>query len=213
MRAIHGASRVALVAGALLIICFIQASWAGETQAPATQPASSPATRALAVPRSDVSGVGNFAKVSDALYRGEQPTAEGFRQLKNMGIKTVVNLRSFHSDGDELKGTGLQYLHIYCKAWHPEDEDVVKFLKVMQDPANHPVFVHCQHGADRTGTMVAVYRVVEQGWSMEDAVAEMHNFGFHPIWKDIQTYLAKFNAEEMRRKVNKARPVKLETKR
>ncbi|HYG78170.1 MAG TPA: dual specificity protein phosphatase family protein [Planctomycetota bacterium] len=155
------------------------------------------AVRELAVPRKDVPGVGNFAKISDCLYRGEQPTAEGFAQLKKMGVKTIVNLRSFHSDRSKLKGYGLQYVHIYCKAWHPEDEDVLAFLKVMQDPANHPVFVHCQHGADRTGMMVAAYRILEQNWPVEDAAKETHNFGFHKMFKDIQKYLLQFDRERM----------------
>lgn len=175
------------------------------TTAPATVPATAPA-----VPRNDIPGLANFAKVSDGLYRGEQPTAEGIKRLTAMGIKTVVNLRSFHSDRDLLQGTGLRYAHIYCKTWHPEDEDVVKFLKIMRDPANRPVFVHCQQGADRTGTMVAVYRMVEQGWSIDDAVKEMNAFGSHPIWKEISEYLAHFDAAAMRKKVEQAPKVPVE---
>lgn len=162
------------------------------------------AERKPAEPRNDLEGLPNFAKVSDNLYRGAQPTAEGFRRLKEMGVKTVVNLRSFTSDRRKLRGTGLRYVHIYCKAWHPEDEDTIKFLKVMQDPDNYLVFVHCMQGADRTGYMVAAYRVVEQGWTIEEAVEEMHNFGFHPIWRQISEYLEKFDGEAMREKVEEA---------
>lgn len=158
--------------------------------------------RELLTPRKDVPGVGNFAKISDALYRGEQPTAEGMAGLKKMGVKTVVNLRSFSSDRSELKGTGLQYVHIYCKAWHPEDEDVLAFLKVMSDPNNHPVFVHCQHGADRTGMMCAAYRIVEQGWPADDAAKETHNFGFHKVFKDIQKYLLAFKADAIKQQLD-----------
>lgn len=170
----------------------------------ATQAEDKPAARELLMPRKDVPGVGNFAKISDVLYRGEQPTAEGMAELKKMGIKTVVNLREFHSDRDELKGTGLQYVHINCKAWHPEEEDVLAFLKVVTDPANQPVFVHCQHGADRTGMMCASYRIVEQGWPVEDAAKETHNFGFHKIFSDIQKFLLAFKAEEMKKKLEAA---------
>ena len=156
-----------------------------------------PPGRELLTPRNDVPGVGNFAKVSDVLYRGEQPTAEGMAELKKMGIKTVVNLRAFHSDRDELKGTGLNYVHIYCKAWHPEEEDVLAFLKVVTDPECQPVFVHCQHGADRTGMMCASYRIVKQGCASADAAKETHNFGFHQIFKDIQKYLLNLKAESI----------------
>lgn len=87
----------------------------------AEEPQAAPAQEPL-TPRQDLPGLTNYAKVSEALHRGAQPTAEGFAELKKMGIKTVVNLRSFHSDRGKLQGTGLQYVHIYCKAWHPEEE-------------------------------------------------------------------------------------------
>jgi protein tyrosine phosphatase (PTP) superfamily phosphohydrolase (DUF442 family) len=192
--------RCLTLAAAISCLSAAAASPATRPGAPATRPAA-PTTRPLVEPRNDIPGLPNFAKVSDNLYRGAQPTAEGFAQLKKMGVKTVVNLRSFSSDRGKLKGTGLRYAHIYCKAWHPEDEDTLEFLKIMSDPASHPVFVHCQQGADRTGCVVAVYRVVEQGWSMEDAVKEMHQFGFHPIWTHISDYLKRFDAAEVRKKL------------
>jgi protein tyrosine phosphatase (PTP) superfamily phosphohydrolase (DUF442 family) len=184
--------RHALLALALVLAFAIRA---GEPQ---------PAAREPLTPRDDIPGVKNYAKVSEALHRGEQPTAAGFAELKKLGIKTVVNLRSFHSDRDELKGLGLQYVHIYCKAWHPEDEDVAEFLKVVKDPKHQPVFVHCQHGADRTGMMVAAYRMVEQDWPTEDAFKEIHNFGFHKVWKDIAQYLKQFDKARMQTLVERA---------
>src|SRR2546430_16110664 len=116
-----------------------------------------PESRTLLTPRNDIPGVSNFAKISPVLYRGAQPTPEGFKDLRKMGIKTVVNLRSFHTDRRKIKGSGLRFAHMYCKAWHPESEDVARFLRLMEDKNNHPVFVHCLHGADRTGMMVAAY--------------------------------------------------------
>ena len=118
-----------------------------------------------------------------------------------MGVKTVVSLRTFSSDRDALKGTGLRYVRIPCQAWRPDEADVLRFLKVVADPANQPVFVHCQQGADRTGCAVAVYRVVEQGWKMEDAVAEMERFGFHPVWGQITEYLGRFDAAKVSEKL------------
>lgn len=159
---------------------------------------------ALLKPRNDIPGLKNFAKVSDELYRGQQPDAEGFRQLKKMGIKTVVNLRAFHSDRSMLTGLKLRYYNISFKTWHAEDEDVVDFLKIMTNKKYHPVFVHCQHGADRTGTMVAVYRVVVQGWDMERAIEEMPNFGFHTIWTNLKKYLRNLDAKKIMEKVKKA---------
>lgn len=188
---------------AILALLFAAAAVAQEPNAAA--PAREPLT-----PRNDIPGLTNYAKVSDALYRGAQPTAEGFAALKKMGIRTVVNLRSFNSDREQLTGLGLQYVHIYCKAWHPEDEDVVKFLQVVSDPKNHPVFVHCQHGADRTGMMAASYRIVEQGWSVEDAAKELGRFGFHTVWTDIAKYLRDFSKARMTKLMGDARPVKVE---
>ncbi|MFH1260278.1 MAG: dual specificity protein phosphatase family protein [Elusimicrobiota bacterium] len=128
---------------------------------------------------SNLEGLENFAKVSETLYRGAQPTALGFAELKKMGVKTVVNLRGFHSDKKLLRGLGFKYVHISFKPWHPEDEDIIKFLKVVTNPDNCPIFIHCQHGADRTGTMVAVYRMYVQGWTYEKALSELPKFGFH----------------------------------
>jgi protein tyrosine/serine phosphatase len=162
-------------------------------------------------PRNDLAGLRNFAKVSDVLYRGAQPTQEGFRTLKAMGVKTVINLRAAHSDRDKLAGTGLNYVHIRAKAWHPETEDVLKALRVILDPANQPVFVHCQHGADRTGMIIASYRMVEQGWKREEAAKELPNFHFHPVWTEITGYLASFDREEVKKRLEKLDAVSVET--
>jgi tyrosine-protein phosphatase SIW14 len=162
-------------------------------------------TARLAAFPTKIAGVGNFAQLSPALYRGEQPTREGFAELKKLGIKTVVNLRSFHDDSRLLEGTGLRYFRMHEKAWHPEDEDVVAFLNIVANPENQPVFVHCQQGSDRTGYAVAAYRMVEQGWSADDAIAEMHHFAFHTIWIDIPKYLKQFNVVSIRAKMANAK--------
>ena len=80
------------------------------------------------------------------------------KQLKAMGVKTVVDLRALHSDRDLIGDTGLTYEGVGMTAWHPEDEDAVRFLKIVTDKSRTPVFVHCQYGSDRTGTMCAIYR-------------------------------------------------------
>jgi protein tyrosine phosphatase (PTP) superfamily phosphohydrolase (DUF442 family) len=153
-------------------------------------------------------GLPNLHKVSDVLYRGAQPTAEGFRELKAMGIKTVVNLRSFHSDRDELGDVGLAYEHIYMKAWHPEDKEVVLFLQIVNDPARQPVFVHCQHGADRTGTMCALYRIALQGWTRDEALKEMTEggFGFHEVWDNLPEYIGKLDLDDIKKRAGIKNP-------
>jgi protein tyrosine phosphatase (PTP) superfamily phosphohydrolase (DUF442 family) len=150
--------------------------------------------------RLEVRGVENFHRVSEELYRGAQPTKEGMQQLKELGIKTIVNLRSFHSDRDEIGDTGLSYEHIYMKTWHAEDEEVERFLKIVTDPNRTPAFVHCQRGADRTGTMCAIYRVAVQVWSKDEAIEEMTKggFGFYSGWKNLINYIRELDIEEIK---------------
>lgn len=149
-------------------------------------------------------GLPNFHKVSQDLYRGAQPTAEGIKQLKDMGIKTIVNLRSFHSDRNEIGDIDIGYEHIRMKTWHPEEEDVVRFLEIVTDKDKTPVFVHCHYGADRTGLMCAAYRVAVCGWSKEAAADEMVHggFEFHPIWKNLRSYLINLDIEKVKDKAD-----------
>jgi len=127
-------------------------------------------------------GVMNFAKVDQALWRGAQPTAEGFKALRAAGVKTVVSFRDNHDDAPQLKGSGLRYLRIPSKAWHPRESNLVIFLKVMENPDNWPVFVHCAEGRDRTGYSVAAYRMARQDWKAEAALQEMDTFHRNSIW-------------------------------
>jgi protein tyrosine phosphatase (PTP) superfamily phosphohydrolase (DUF442 family) len=157
----------------------------------------------------DLLGVPNFHKVSEDLYRGAQPSAEGFGQLEKLGIKTVVNLRSFHSDRNKLKGTNLNYEHISMTAWHPENEDVMRFLKIVTDANLTPVFVHCQHGADRTGTMCAIYRIAVQGWPKDEAIEEMTkgDFGFHGVWDNLVHYIHGLDIEKIKQHSGIKQPI------
>ncbi len=148
----------------------------------------------------ELKGAPNLFKVSKSLYRGAQPTPEGMRHLKTLGVVTVVNLRSFHSDRDEIGTTGLAYEHIYMKAWHPERKEIVRFLQIVRDRKRTPVFLHCQHGADRTGTMAAIYRITIEGWTKEDAIREMTKggFGFHTVWDNLPDWIRGLDIESIR---------------
>ncbi len=147
-------------------------------------------------------GLENFYKVSDTLYRGAQPTADGFAQLKSMGIKTTINLRSFHSDKDEIGSLELACEQIRMEPFYIGEQDIIRFLRIVTSPEKTPVFVHCQHGSDRTGLMCAIYRVAVCGWSKEEAVDEMVNggFGFHPVWKNIISYFMNMDIESVKQK-------------
>jgi len=141
-------------------------------------------------------------KVSNDLYRGAQPTREGMKELEKLGIKTIVNLRSVHSDKDEMKDVNISYEHIDMLPIDPDTDDVIRFLKIVSDPNNTPVFVHCQYGADRTGTMCAIYRMAVQDWSKEEAIKEMTQggFGFHSIWNNLVKYIEKLDTQEIKQK-------------
>jgi tyrosine-protein phosphatase SIW14 len=172
--------------------------------APATRPAARPTTLPAVLP-GEIQGIHNFARVSPILYRGAQPTAEGFAELKKMGVRTVVNLRSTGGDEDEMRGLGMRYVEIETLATGIDQKDVIRFLKVVSDPANQPVFVHCRRGADRTGCAVAAYRIVEQGWTPDDALAEMRRFSFNGLYFNIPRYLARIDVKDVRQRVGRAR--------
>jgi tyrosine-protein phosphatase SIW14 len=146
-------------------------------------------------------GIINFAKVSDALWRGAQPTVEGFQNLEKMGVKTIVSFRHDHDDLALMKGTHLKYLRISSRAYRPTKANVTHFLKVMEDPANWPVFVHCAQGRDRTGYNTAAYRMVYQGWQAEDAIQEMHTFHFNRIWFWDPHFVRELNSGELKERL------------
>jgi len=147
-------------------------------------------------------GLSNFYRVSTNLYRGAQPTPEGMAQLRAMGVKTILNLRSFHSDKGLVSSGEFKLARLHMKPWHAEDEDIVTFLKVVTDTNNLPVFVHCQRGADRTGTVCAIYRVVVCGWSKEAAIQEMTNggFKFNPDWQNLVNYINRVDVDALKKR-------------
>jgi protein tyrosine phosphatase (PTP) superfamily phosphohydrolase (DUF442 family) len=183
-----------VVPTSIFALVLFNASYGAETS-PANRPAH------WAIPM-QMEGVPNLHKVSDTLYRSAQPSVEGMKNLKAMGIETVINLRSFHSDRDEIGDTGLAYEHIHMKAWHAEEEDAVKFLQIVTNPKRIPVLVHCQQGADRTGTMCALYRIVVQGWTKEEALKEMMEggFGFHGIWENLIQWINELDIEGIKKR-------------
>jgi protein-tyrosine phosphatase len=86
------------------------------------------------------------------------------------------------------------------KAWHPERKEVIRFLQIVGNPRRTPVLVHCMHGADRTGTVCAVYRVVVQGWTKKEAVREMREggYGFHTVWKDLLDWIDELDLDAIK---------------
>lgn len=136
-------------------------------------------------PHTASSPLPNFHRVDAGLYRGGQPTAEGFRRLADLGVKTVVSLRAYgHSARQEqaerrqVEALGMRWVSLPMRMyWRPSGEQVAEFLALTGAEAAGPVFIHCQHGEDRTGSMVAVYRVARHGWAWEAAYAEALSLG------------------------------------
>jgi hypothetical protein len=172
---------------------------------------------AWAKPIQNVPGLSNLNEVTPALFRSAQPSKgglaylEGRRPLSPGGrpIKTVLSLRAFHEDeSGPAKPLSVRYERIRFNTWHPEDEDIVKFLRIVTTPALQPVLVHCLHGSDRTGTMIAVYRIAIQGWSKEAAIQEMTQggYGFHPLWKNLTEYLMNLRIDSIKAELQKQGP-------
>ncbi|HET9793610.1 MAG TPA: tyrosine-protein phosphatase [Thermoanaerobaculia bacterium] len=163
-----------------------------------------PESWAVAVP---AKGVENFYRVEPDLYRSARPGSDGFRELQALGVKTVLDVES---PGDEMlaRGMSLKLVHVPMTAFGLRDDLVLRALRIMADPANRPVVVHCHLGADRTGALVALYRVVVQGWSKADAIREMDDGGYHHSswWRNLDRYVAAANVDALRKELGIARP-------
>ena len=144
-----------------------------------------------------VNGVPDFGEVTPKLYRGGQPTKEGFRNLRKMGIAIVVDLRGSR-DGERRLVTelGMKYVPLSWRCYHPRDEAFARFLMLIRENPGKRIFVHCRVGDDRTGMDIAAYRMAEQGWTPEEAKREMEAYGvnwFHRrICPGLTSYEEKF---------------------
>jgi hypothetical protein len=198
---------------AALLLCAASMLLGGCATTP--PPAESPRRSHWATPVA-VAGVPNLYRGNGSLYRSAQPTREGIADLgEGVGlaagdtpIRTVVSLRTNHTDASLVAHpSAVRLEHISVQSWHPEDEDVVRFLRIATDPTLQPVLVHCRRGADRTGFMVAIYRVVVEDWTKADAIEEMTRggYGFHPVWQNLVRYVEDLDVEAIRARVIAAR--------
>ncbi len=148
-------------------------------------------------------GVPNLHRLTPTLYRSEQPTALGMQNLEKMGIRTVINLRAFNDDEDEVRGTKLRTRRTKILTWRVDDKHVIEVMRMLKDADNGPFLIHCQHGADRTGLMSAMYRILEQGWKPEDALAELTDggYGYHSMWRNILRYVNSADVEKLRKAI------------
>jgi protein tyrosine phosphatase (PTP) superfamily phosphohydrolase (DUF442 family) len=133
-----------------------------------------------------VRGVSGLVEVTPTLYRGHQPSQEGFENLAKMGINIVVDLRKSGrgSERKRVEALGMQYVSIPWFCLHPHDKPFAAFLQVVRGNPGKKIFIHCRTGDDRAGMDIAAYRMAEQGWSAEEARKEMIEDGanwFHQV--------------------------------
>ena len=160
----------------------------------------------VAVERLQITGVENAGKIGDLLYRGAQPRGEGYAELKKMGISIVVDLRNSkpvkRAGGGEtreqakVEATGMHYVEIPTSAFlGPTQSQVAAFLQLLRDNEKQKVFVHCYFGDDRTGVMVATYRIAADHWTSDEAYNEMRAYHFHKYLLLMGHFVKYFPAE------------------
>ena len=161
--------------------------------------ADSPATWATPV---ESRHLRNAYQLDGKLFRSAQPSRAGFQEAKGMGITDVLNLREHHSDDGKAGGLDLILHHAASEADEIGDAEIVSALRVINQ-AKGPVLVHCWHGSDRTGAVCAMYRIVFDHWSKEDAINEMVNggFGFHDMYGNIVQYIRSAEIDRIKEKV------------
>ncbi|MGD8570916.1 MAG: tyrosine-protein phosphatase [Gammaproteobacteria bacterium] len=144
----------------------------------------------------------NAYRVSEKLYRSAQPGLAAYREFHKLGVELSLDLRNEAFDAAKLRDMGIEQVHIPMNASSVTADQVVAALKVI-DNSQKPVVVHCQAGADRTGAVVAFYRIVFEGWSKAEAIDEMVNggYGFHSRYHNIITLIQNADIAAIKRRL------------
>lgn len=147
-----------------------------------------------------VPGIENFGRLDARLFRGAQPEISAYPVLKTFGINAVVR---FSTGGDyieierrEVEKLGIHFVSLPWRADEtPGADQIADFFEVMRAHPDWKIFVHCREGVDRTGVMVALYRIAVDHWSVDAAVNEMRAFHYHTIFQPhLQTFVEQFPA-------------------
>jgi len=139
----------------------------------------------------------NFYQVNDHLYRGGQPRPGGIRKLSELGVKTIVNLRAeqdlSRAEEKEAGLVNIRYFNVpMAGIGRPTEAEVSKVMAIIDAPENWPVFIHCRRGSDRTGTVVACYRISHDRWDGQRATAEAKKFGMSWIEVGMKDYISDY---------------------
>jgi len=140
----------------------------------------------------------NFQKVNGQIYRGAQPDQDGFERLAKMGIRTIVDLQEFdgraRSEERLVSSLGMRYINIPMRGMEvPSDAAVQRAIAIMNDSSSGPVFVHCHRGADRTGMVVACYRIQHDGWERKKALKEASKYGMSWYQFPLKAYVLRYS--------------------
>jgi protein tyrosine/serine phosphatase len=146
--------------------------------------------------------IDRFRRVADGVYRSAQPSDNDLRALKDAGFRTILNLRSSHSERPQAEALGFRVVEIPLKADAdpPSDDEVRRFFEVVLDPAARPVLIHCAVGKDRTGAMAALHRIELDGWTNEKAVEEMIDLGFNKKYVRLLEFVRAYKPRGFRPK-------------
>lgn len=145
----------------------------------------------------------NFYKVSDGIYRSSQPNRKQMELLDVMGVNTVLNLRRHHSDNYEAKYTSLSLEVLKMKPGKITDEDIIKALKIIKN-SEKPILIHCWHGSDRTGVVVAMYRIIFENYTKAESIKELRKkeYGYHEaFYGNIVKYIENADIEYLKDKI------------
>lgn len=142
--------------------------------------------------------VTHLARINDHIYRGKQPNPQGYAELSQMRIKTVLDLRGgrFHvpRERKRVEAAGMQYISTRLSGiWAPKDEQVSEILGILENQQLWPIFVHCWRGDDRVGLVIACYRMAHDHWSNEQALAEARDLGLNHFEVLLRRYIRKFD--------------------
>ncbi len=139
--------------------------------------------------------ISNFEVVSQELWRGAQPSTRAIAKLAENGVKTIIDLRYKGRGGEEeahvAQKNAIKYVNIPLCFENPTVEDVAKFMAIVSQPANQPVFVHCRQGADRTGAAVGIFRILHDRWSFAQAYDEMRTHHFKPWLGNLKSLVVR----------------------
>ena len=192
-----------LLAVLFSVVVFAQTPDAALASIPAEEKAAVPVVKKPTLAPENCK-IRNFGKVTDQYFRGAQPKPEEYAQIAALGVKTVIDLQTEISPFAKAKAeaAGLLYINLpMSDTKYPPQETVQRFLELVKDQANFPIFVHCHGGRHRTGAMTAVYRMTFQGWDVQKAYSEMKDYDFYTRWghgpiKDfVFDYWTKLQAE------------------